>query len=151
MLAGADELLGQHRAHPRRPFDRPRARRELARPLEKSSALMLVGFDADLADHRLAGINRSGGVGPPVRVDPNHEHGALQAAMPMGWTAAGKPDAGYALPFLFRATPRQDLTGSRFDRKPTDLVAGHSRDTPVRPPTLRTRRAVHRILYQGIV
>src|SRR3954468_20159171 len=45
------------------------------------------------------------------------------------------------MPVLFRATPWQDLTNGRFVHKPTTVVAGHSRDTPVRPSTLRTTDA----------
>src|SRR3954465_9213561 len=45
------------------------------------------------------------------------------------------------MPVLFPPTPWQDLTNGRFVHKPTTVVAGHSRDTPVRPSTLRTTDA----------
>ena len=46
MLAGGDELLGEQRAHPGRPLDRPRPRREPYRPRQQSFALITVGDDA---------------------------------------------------------------------------------------------------------
>ncbi len=41
-----DELLGEHRAHPRRPLDRPRARLEPCRPLQQTGLV-----DADQRRH----------------------------------------------------------------------------------------------------
>ena len=89
MLAGAEELLSQQRTHPRRAFDRPPARFEIDGPLEEPRTLVAVGVDPELAHHRLVLIDRGGGVGTLVRVDPDGDQGVLQADGADGVCAAG--------------------------------------------------------------
>ena len=50
LLAGADELLGEHRTHPRRSLDSPGARLEPCRPLQQPASLMPIGVDTDRVD-----------------------------------------------------------------------------------------------------
>ena len=112
--------------------------------------MVAVGVDPELAHHRLVLVDGGGGVGTLVRVDPDGDHGVLQAAVRTGCAPpAGRPDAGMGCRSSFEPRRWQDLTNGRFARKPTTVVAGHSGDTPVRSSTLRTRRAVHPTLHQG--
>jgi hypothetical protein len=54
------------------------------------------------------------------------------------------------MPFLFRATPRQDLAGQSLRSKANLTAAGHSGDTPGQTPdATKPRNALHPILNQG--
>jgi hypothetical protein len=48
-----------------------------------------VGVNAELADDDLGGVDGGGGVGTLVRVDPDGDHGVLQA-----WGAVGGAPGG---------------------------------------------------------
>ena len=65
MLTGADELLGEHRPHPRRPFDRPRARLEPCRPLQQPASLMPISVDTDRVNDRSRNGRRRPRCGTP--------------------------------------------------------------------------------------
>jgi hypothetical protein len=77
MLAGTDELLGEHRTHPRRSLDGPRARLEAGRPLQQPASLMAIGIDTDRVNDCLGAVDSDRRVRPLVRVDPDDEHGVL--------------------------------------------------------------------------
>jgi hypothetical protein len=78
---------------PRRSLNRPNPRLERRRPLEQASSLTAIGFDPQAGNHRLCVVDRGGGVGPLVGVDPDHEHGMLLAELG-GLAPAGTPDVG---------------------------------------------------------
>jgi hypothetical protein len=92
MLADADELLGEHRTHPRRSLNSPGARLEPCRPLQQPASLMPIGVNTDRVDDGLGAVDRDRSVGPLVRVDPDDEHVVLPVLV-VGFAAAGTPDA----------------------------------------------------------
>ena len=145
-LARSDELLREQRADAGRALDRPRPRHERCRPLDERLALRPARGDAQFADHGLVAIDHCRGVRRLVRIDPNDEHEALLIAFGAPWRAFL-----IRVPFLFRATPQLgNRRDGRFAKKPTNTAAGHSRDHPPEPSTLRTNRNdVHPILHQG--
>src|SRR5207342_2885229 len=54
------------------------------------------------------------------------------------------------MPFLLRATPRQDLAGRSLRSEANLTAAGHSRDTPDQTPdATKHHRVVPQILHQG--
>ena len=67
-----------------------RPRLERGGPLQQTGPLMTVSDDPNLADHHLVGVDRGGGVGPLVRVDPDHEHGVLQTQCGRGEHRGGQ-------------------------------------------------------------
>ena len=89
VLARSDKLLGQQRTHAGGALDRPPAGLEPSRPLEQPGALMTVGGNAQFADDGLGGVDGGGGVGTLVRVNPDGDHGVLQA-----WGAVGGAPGG---------------------------------------------------------
>lgn len=72
VFAGGDELLGKQVAEPGLILDRPRALRELRRPLEQPVELLRSRPHPQLAGALLALVDRHRGVRPLVRVDPDH-------------------------------------------------------------------------------
>ena len=74
MLTDADELLGEQRAQPRRPFDSPDTRLEPCRPLQQPASLMPISVDTNRVNDRLGTVDSDRRVRPLVRVDPDDEH-----------------------------------------------------------------------------
>ena len=148
LLADADELLGEHRTHPRRSLDRPGARLEPCRPLQQPASLMPIGVDTDRVDDRLGAVDRDRSVGPLVRVDPDDEHDVLPVLV-VGFAAAGTPDTCRCRSSY---EPHRDRTwpDGRFAQKPTSRRQGIRETHPTRPPTLRnTASSLPHILHQG--
>ena len=93
-----------------------------------------IRVDAELAHELLVTVEHRGGVGPLVRVDTDDEHEPPRR-LSDGNATAGSPEEG--VPFLFRATPQREPVGGLIARKPTEPAAGHSRDHPPDPRTVR--------------
>ena len=133
-LARRDELLRQQRAMTRRAFDRPQPRLERRRPTQQPLTLSAIRR-TDNSPTSCSSRSITAAVCDPLCGSiPMMNTKVLLASK---WNAAaGTPDAG--MPFLFRATPQH---GNQRDgliaRKPTQQAAGHSRDHPPAPSTLR--------------
>lgn len=88
-FAGGDELLGEEVTEALGGLDRPRSVvSKTVGPVAQQHSLRRTGTDADLVDDGLEVIDRDGGVGCLVWVDPNgdgHDSGAFVSVMGPRW------------------------------------------------------------------
>ena len=118
---GGGQLLGQHMAQAAGAFDRPGPLRPRRRPLHQLLRLRRTSPDPQLAQRLLACPDRHRSMRTLVRINPYH-HCCHETALPVlhpDRTVAGMPNYGpLGRSRLFRATPRQGLTGRHLVIKP---------------------------------
>ncbi len=137
-LARGDELLGQQRTESSRTLDGPYPldirRRELQQPI----ALMFVRAYAQLVAELLAFVQHRREMRTLARIDPDREHHQPPDNTPDGNTAAGKPEESRMPdPVSSHTAAEHRQAISSLEGQPRDETAGHSRDHPPAPETLR--------------
>lgn len=75
-FTGSDQLLCQQRTGAGRALDRPHPRRELGRPAQQPLPLSTIRRQLEHRQHCFAAVDHDRRMRPPMRVDPDDEHGS---------------------------------------------------------------------------